>query len=533
MNVLNNIEVNSSPQAGVDKPYYRFLHKKGKEYMDDFENNHQQQQQDLIKGLEYLQKALENGSDRSRITLAKAILKHQTDQSDRVLYAIKLLETALDKGLERSRIILAKAILKHQPDRVEEAIRQLETALDNGNMEAGHILADIYLGGQGVDVNKEKAIAFLNRCVEKGNHVASWRLTLIYLKDEDPSYMETMAKEGYVRALLYLGLFYYKSGKQGNEKDFNKAESTLEKVKNIRNRRNDKEWNGENGKLANEAKRALADIYYNQKKYLDVHKLYFDLGRMEQTDIEKHRMELCAFYLDKIWKDEFSQFSLSYLKIALNSSAYSGGNDIFRGQAFRDLGRVALRGKWEGVFRGSYNNRYAKAVKYWEKGSELGDSGSKFYLGIAYYTGRGVNRDKKRAIELLHEAKDLGHPLAAAAIDRMNGKNVEIKRRKKDVQSSEELNKLDNLDSLELKDDEIEDLIIADKPWFNRVIHWFKRNKGGLRKITEIALAALAAVCAVGGLIALTIFFPHVMVRIWIGIGLLGTTGLMFLCPRR
>jgi hypothetical protein len=90
------------------------------------------------------------------------------------------------------------------------------------------------------------------------------------------------------------------------------------------------------------------------------------------------------------------------------------------------------------------------------------------------------------------------------------------------IEGKEEAPQLSSDESaLKLAPKEEEHCIRAQKNFLKRAWHWIKDHKAGVL-YTTISVVALAAI--IGGLVALTIFFPHVMIPIWIGLGVL--TGL-------
>ena len=55
---------------------------------------------------------------------------------------------------------------------------------------------------------------------------------------------------------------------------------------------------------------------------------------------------------------------------------------------------------------------YTAAFEYWAKSAALGDVDAHYQLSILYHDGRGVERDKKRALNHMEQAAIEGHPFA-------------------------------------------------------------------------------------------------------------------------
>ena len=55
---------------------------------------------------------------------------------------------------------------------------------------------------------------------------------------------------------------------------------------------------------------------------------------------------------------------------------------------------------------------HAKALELWHQAAELGNAKSYYSIGIAYYDGRGVERDEKKAVHYMELAAMRGHVLA-------------------------------------------------------------------------------------------------------------------------
>ena len=161
-----------------------------------------------------------------------------------------------------------------------------------------------------------------------------------------------------------------------------------------------------------------------------------------------------------------------------------------------------------------YSYNYHKAVEYWKKAATEPDPdpAALYYLGLAYSSGKGVGKDLKVGKQYLGKAARLGFKQSNVMLDHLEKKRPVSKKEIKAEQNE-----------LGLKRSPEIDVIKSNRPLSKKIYSWFKKHQkaiiGGIA-IAIVSIIALAAIAA--ALVALTIFFPHVMIPIWIGVGLLG-----------
>lgn len=90
---------------------------------------------------------------------------------------------AAESGLGCSQYALGK--LLQSENRIEEALHWYEKASANGNQYADYRLGKIYLTGEGVSKDKEKAVVHLTASAEAENQYAQYALGKYYLEQED------------------------------------------------------------------------------------------------------------------------------------------------------------------------------------------------------------------------------------------------------------------------------------------------------------------------------------------------------------
>lgn len=62
-----------------------------------------------------------------------------------------------------------------------------------------------------------------------------------------------------------------------------------------------------------------------------------------------------------------------------------------------------------------------KAVEWWRKAVEQeSDANAMFRLGVCYWNGDGVPRDRYKGIELIHKAAEMGIDEAKVALEELN-----------------------------------------------------------------------------------------------------------------
>jgi SH3-like domain-containing protein len=76
---------------------------------------------------------------------------------------------------------------------------------------------------------------------------------------------------------------------------------------------------------------------------------------------------------------------------------------------------------WEG--RG-LNKNFSQAVDWWERAAESGDVASQYNLGLAYYLGKGAQKDIDKARSWLSQASDQGHADANRVLGVIGEKDV-------------------------------------------------------------------------------------------------------------
>jgi hypothetical protein len=178
-------------------------------------------------------------------------------------------------------------------------------------------------------------------------------------------------------------------------------------------------------------------------------------------------------------------------------------------EAHRKLGIVKYDYSW-----------YQEAVKHWEMAAEepFPDPATQYYLGLAYTSGKGVKKDIKKGKEYLQKASSQGFIQANAVLNHLENKQTLSIKQRGNIEEKNELGLPANAEK---------DVVQATKPFLNKVFSWFRKYSGPIiGAIAAITITTLAIGAIVGGLIALTISFPHIMVPVWKIVGEVGIVAL-------
>ena len=299
----------------------------------------------------------------------------------------------------------------------EKAIGYLEKAADSpdGNVYAAYRLGCIYMDKEDPEhYDAEKAIMYLEKAVEnpEGNIYAAYRLGCIYMDKEDPEhydaekaigYLEKAADspDGNVYAAYRLGCIYM--DKEDLEHyDAEKAIAYLEKAADSPD---------ENVYAAYR----LGCIYMDKEdpEHYDAEKA---IGYLEKAAENPEGNVYAAYRLGCIYMDKEDpehcdiEKAIGYLEKAAENS---------EGNAYADyrLGCIYM----DETMPESCNLQ--KGIQFLEKAALQHNPDAEIKLGIAYYFGKGVLKDKERGEQYLQAAIADGSEYAQNILD-AGGLNV-------------------------------------------------------------------------------------------------------------
>ncbi len=164
---------------------------------------------DKAKAIDYIMQACQAGFGNAMVRMATFYMNGDGVEQD-TDKANKLLEQAVEAGVDSVPYILACAT-----SNIDERIALLQKAADNGDNEARVDLAAIYLKGDVVPKDTDKAIELYQACVDDGDIIKNGRIADIYRasdKAEDNlkavQIYISMAEQGNTTALCKLGELY-------------------------------------------------------------------------------------------------------------------------------------------------------------------------------------------------------------------------------------------------------------------------------------------------------------------------------------
>lgn len=300
-----------------------------------------------------------------------------------------LLKLAAEADFSYANLNLA--ILKHEHG--EEFLDDLNKAKDLGNSTAGLLLADYYLAQADSADKMEKARAIYQLFAEKGDKEAQLKLGYLYDQGLGGKIDTTLAEKWYTAAAeqgqpvaQYLLGNLFQLGKIGTEPDYAQA----------------KKWYA--ASQSNYTRSAVA------------------LGFLYDTVDENYNKAKESYELAAHGADQYGQFNLGliyengkgmpvdYLKA---ESLYSKAAEAGHRKSMTQLATL--------YFNGSANGKREpqKALYWYQKAADLGDSDALYQLGLLSETGIATKLDFANAISYYKKAANKGNEKAKLALARM------------------------------------------------------------------------------------------------------------------
>ena len=174
------------------------------------------------------------------------------------------------------------------------------------------------------------------------------------------------------------------------------------------------------------------------------------------------------------------------------------GHSIYH---FGQNGRALLNGSFE-------KSDYAIAISYWQRAAEADYPMAQYYLGLAICSGKGVPKDTAKGNEWLQKAAKQQFLPATAMLNHLEGKEKMKKSSKPLIE-----------DPLRLPPKEENDCIAAQHKFLGKAWTWIQNHS---KAILISTISAVAIAVLVAGVVALTIFFPPVMIPILVVAGVIG-----------
>ena len=345
-------------------------------------------------------------------------MKQRNDIVEKIKYFTKLADRPEENAYAAYRLGCIY-MDKEDPEHYDagKAIRYLEKAVENpeGNVYAAYRLGCIYMDKEDPEhYDAEKAIGYLEKAADSpdGNVYAAYRLGCIYMDKEDPEhydaekaimYLEKAVEnpEGNIYAAYRLGCIYMDK-EDPEHYDAEKAIVYLEKAAD-----------SSDGNVY--AAYRLGCIYMDKEdpEHYDAEKA---IGYLEKAAENPEGNVYAAYRLGCIYMDKEDpehcdiEKAISYLeKVAENSE----------GNTYADyrLGCIYM----DETMPESCNLQ--KGIQFLEKAALQHNPDAEIKLGIAYYFGKGVLKDKERGEQYLQAAIADGSEYAQNILD-AGGLNV-------------------------------------------------------------------------------------------------------------
>lgn len=305
---------------------------------------------------------------------------------------LELLIEAEKKGSKKA--IRNLAGIYYQEGDYKKAFEWATKALEFGESndkkaDATNLLAILYLYGNGVKMDRNKAIELLKKACELGSNEALGNLASAYLLQKDYKkafgYAQRGVEAGSEIALEVLGNLYLYG--EGVEIDKDKALEIFKKLL----------------ALGNPVGNAYIAIIYEEKG--DYEKAFEWASKGAKLNDIKSISVLGSLYLN----DQYVKRDLEKAKELLLRAAEFGNEN-----AMGNLAGALI-----------VSRDYEKAFEWAKKGAEKEDSNSLNTLGLLYMAGMGVEQDSEKAKACFIKANELGSELALKNLQRVYFLNKE------------------------------------------------------------------------------------------------------------
>ena len=381
-------------------------------------------EKDYHKAFNYWSKAynLGNAEATGNLGMCYQLGRGTKDNKSDSLVAVKLYKMAINKGntkILQQHIDLADKknnpfsimfLLDHYTAKHDQAniTKYLKKASDLGDTDSQVRQAMAYLNGK----NTAAAAKLYKKLADKGNLTGIYYWGYMTFKGMGTSqdkaqgiqYLTRAANKGTVDAYRMLGRIYYEG--DGTEKDVNKAVDFLKKAAAAKR---------------GDSQLLLAQCYQNGEGV----KKDFDQAAQWMAEAFKHGQDKDVRQTIADEKDGTFRNYIDGLKKLYVDKDYNGAADLFKKV---EKAGVADGTTMQAVCMADAANPKAnakKAFKMLEKVAET-STAAKFCLSQMYQDGNGVDKDTKKAAELILAAADAGNGYAQEKAGNMyfEGKGV-------------------------------------------------------------------------------------------------------------
>lgn len=351
----------------------------------------------------------------------------------------------LGRGTERDSTMASKLYESAITKGNKSVIPQHEKLADKGHVFSSLLLRECYIKGIGVKKDFQKATEYLEKAAKAGHEDSQYSLALQLMNSKQPEkaveWFKQAAKQGNVGATYYYGNMLHKG--MGVKQDKATGIKLLKKAAEQKFPVADYQL-GLIYKDGDGAEKDAAKAFYYMKKaalqgngqarwqlgnmYLNgegtVQNYYFAAQWLSEQALSTHKKEINEL-LKKDNEGTFSQYLMGLRKYYVDKD-YEAALDYFKKvEKAKNVEGTTMLGVC--MANKDYKKRnLKKAIKQLTKAAET-SADAKYYLSAMYETGTGVNKDDKKAVELLKAAADEGIAYAQCKLgDRyMAGNGVE------------------------------------------------------------------------------------------------------------
>lgn len=385
------------------------------------------------QGMDLLHKAADQGIFLAHLYLGEFYANPQADGvSPNYDEAIKWYRKTAENKYAPAELISDIADIFYNgeniPQNYSEAAKWYQKAADQGHAEAQVMLGSMYEKGEGVQQSFDEAFRLYSKAAEGGNNKAQFELAMLYYYGNgvEQNYSKTItwltksADSGYADAQAHLGSMYY--GGVGTKRDYKKAVELAQKSADQGNAKaqNDLGYMYEYGLGVNRNIDKAFELYElagdngYEIGYWNIGMMYH-MGRSVARDYKKAEK----------WIRKAADEGLI---VAIDFLARSG--DV---EAQYKLGLSYYHGNNEGV--NDIKQNFTKALDWFNKAAEKGNTDAMYSLGQMYENGDGVNQDYTIAAAWYKKAAEKGNDMAKKALNNLpnstknkNGVDVEVEK---------------------------------------------------------------------------------------------------------
>lgn len=348
-------------------------------------------EKDLGKGLEWLEKAAEIGSENALRYLADIYLNGKEGIEIDLEKAFKYNESAAQKNNAKAQCQLAKMYYQgiHVKQDYKSAFLWYEKAAKQNIPQALFAVGSMYCIGKGVKKNFVLAKKYIEQAAEFDFHLARYKIGCMYYSGEGveknyavaASYFMNLANKNYADAQLMLGKLYEHG--HGVEKNQDEAMSWYLKAVAL-------------GSV--EAIVRIAALHRDRKNYQEAIN-YYQMAILKNNATAEEQLATMYYNGQGVEKDTVQA-------IALYQSSAQKGNAV----ALYHLGQM--------YYYGLVNQTidYKNALDCFNQGAKKGNSSSMLRLANMYDKGLYVQKDVYQAIAWYKKAADLNNLSAQLAL---------------------------------------------------------------------------------------------------------------------